>query len=70
MFLASQQDNFTFDGFQKMKNRRFLPAWQCDSADDYYAQFEQKKEPEDDPDDLDNGQFVEQDIRYHNGDRG
>ncbi|HDR1418414.1 hypothetical protein [Pasteurella multocida] len=53
-----------------MKNRRFFPAWQCDSADDYYAQFEQKEEQDVDPDDLDNGQFVEQDIRYHNGDRG
>ncbi|MDY0654687.1 hypothetical protein NMV46_10835 [Pasteurella multocida] len=53
-----------------MKNRRFLPAWQCDSADDYYAQFEQKEEQENDPDDCDDEWFVEQDIKYHNGDRG
>ncbi|HDR1938444.1 hypothetical protein [Pasteurella multocida] len=53
-----------------MKNRRFLPAWQCDSDQDYYAQFEQKEEQENDPDDCDDERFIEQDIKYHNGDRG
>ncbi|MGC6359996.1 hypothetical protein ACNO7O_08220 [Bisgaard Taxon 45] len=53
-----------------MKNRRFLPTWQCNSADDYYAQFEQKEEQEVDPDDYDDEWFVEQDVKYHNGDRG
>lgn len=53
-----------------MKKKRFLPAWQCDSADDYYAQFEQDDEPEVDHDDFDNEWLVDEDIRYHNGDRG
>ncbi|HDR1160563.1 TPA: hypothetical protein R4341_000750 [Pasteurella multocida] len=53
-----------------MRNRRFLPAWQCDSDQDYYAQFEQKEEQENDPDDCDDERFIEQDIKYHNGDRG
>ncbi|EJZ80308.1 hypothetical protein ABWE90_01370 [Pasteurella multocida] len=53
-----------------MKSKRFLPAWQCDSADDYYAQFEQKEERKTDPDDDMNVDFMDQNIKYHNGDRG
>ncbi|HII3686439.1 TPA: hypothetical protein ACY36V_000306 [Pasteurella multocida] len=53
-----------------MRNRRFLPAWQCDSDQDYYAQFERKEEQEVDPDDDMSVDFMVQNIKYHNGDRG
>ncbi len=47
-----------------MKRRSFLSAWQCDSDQDYHAQFEQQDENEIDPDDSDNFVPCDDDCNY------